>query len=332
MHKYYLLTPQTNSPNIDPGVTFITHGCKYLIRQADPEALFLSVSNTEYSKPNWDLLLDQADCLVLAGNPLYDPSDVHTYWNYSIWNHVNGAQSRGIPIADLWGYSSSPIPAPDFRTMAEQLLINPKNKRVLDIQSRFNLIITRDITAQLVASSMRDDVDALPCCAYWAFQYFNVTPKEPQFNCVTIRYRQGLEYILQPLYDLAQKLSNQRLTYILCHTAVEYWWAKKNLPSAQNLICIYDPKSLLEFYSRCDKVISIRLHGTIPALSLGRQVINISIDTRSQALDLFKIPSIPSTALKNRPVDLTFKTLQQGIPESPSYFIKRFQDAILSRL
>lgn len=330
MHRYYFLTPLRNAPNIDPGVTFITHGCKYLISQADPDALFFPISNTEYSQADWDLFYDQADALILAGNPLYDPDDIHVYWNYEIWDHVNQAQARGIPIADLWGYSSFPLPAPELKAMAEQLLTNSMTKRVLEIQSRFNMIITRDLCAQLVASSMRQDVDALPCCSYWAHRYFNVSPKTREFNCITIRWREGYQWTLKPLYALSHTLAQETPTFLLCHTAVEYWWAKGQLPEAENLICIFDPRSLLNFYSRCKNVISIRLHGSIPALSLGCNVINISIDTRSQALDLFNIPSIPYTDLKKPHIPLTFHSLEDRPTPPTKYFIDRFKEEISS--
>lgn len=331
MHKYYLVTPLTNAPSFDPGVTFITHGCKHLISLADPDAYFFHISNTSYSKPDWDILFDQADCLILSGNPLYDPTDIEVYWNFEIWDHVMEAHSRGIPIADLWGYSSHPLPVPDLEIMADRMLKTHRTKRLLEIQSRFDLIITRDLCAQVIASSMRQDVDALPCCSFWSHLYFNVKPRPRTFNAVTLRYMKGQEWILEPLHALSQILAKEKPTFIVCHTRYEYLWAREHLPQIQNLICIYDPISLLNFYSRCDKVISIRLHASIPALSLGCKVINLAIDTRSQALDLFNIPSIPYTELKNGSIPLDFNSMSFASLPPQDRFIERFQKEIISR-
>lgn len=332
MHKYFLITPQLFASDHDPGVTFITHGCRYLISQADPDALFLPISNIWHSAPDWKLLFDQADCLVLAGSPLYDPSDIQVYWNYDIWKHVDLARSRGIPVVDLWGYSSHPFPLPDLDTMAQTILTTHRTQRLLKIQKHFNMIITRDLCSQLIASSMRQDVSALPCCSFWAHRYFNVSSIERSFNCVTLRHRPGQEWLIEPLHALAHELSKDKPTYLVCHTRHEYWWFKKNFPDPEHLICIYDPKSLLEFYARCDKVISIRLHATIPALSLGCNVINLSVDARSQALDLYDIPSTPYTDLKQGPIDLVFHNLNDRPPPSRDYFIERFKDEIVWRL
>lgn len=329
MRKYYLITPQKNAPGADPGVTFITHGCKYLIKQADPDAMFLHVSNTMHQQADWDLVYHQADCLVLAGNPLYDTSETRVYWNSGIWEHVDKARALGIPIADLWGYSAHALPSPALDTMAQAMLSTTRTKDLLEIQAHFKLVITRDLCAQLVASSMREDVDALPCCSYWAHRYFNIEPKRPTFNAVVLRFMPGQEWILKPLQELSLLLSKEKPTFLICPNNRAYWWAKEHLHHPGHLFCIYDPASLLDFYSRCDKVISIRLHASIPALSLGCRVINLSIDTRSQTLDLFNIPSVPYTALKEPDFPLDFHSLDTSHLPSPDHFLTRFKTEIV---
>ncbi|GAH69767.1 unnamed protein product, partial [marine sediment metagenome] len=80
-----------------------------------------------------------------------------------------------------------------------------------------------------------------------------------------------------------------------------------------------------------DKVISIRLHASIPALSLGCKVINLSIDTRSDALELFNISSVPYTELADSQIRLDFKTMDELTPAFVDYFVKSFQENIISR-
>jgi len=215
--------------------------------------------------------------------------------------------------------------------MAAEILKTRRTQRLLDIQSRFSMIVTRDLCAQLIASSRRQDVDALPCCSFWAHRYFNVARKTSEFNSITLRHEPGHEWLLPPLHSLSQLMAQEKPTFLTCHTRHEYWWAKKHLPKADNLLCIYDPRSLLDFYSRCEHVISIRLHASIPALSLGCNVINLSIDTRSQALDLFNVPSVPYTALKKGPLPLNFSTFNDRPNPPTKHFVDRFREQIVSR-
>jgi len=108
MHVYYLITPVNFEACSNPGSSLISYGLRYLISMADPHAIFLSVSNTNYLERDWRLLFDQADCLILSGGSLYDPGDISTYWNDSVFEHIATAQSHNIPFADLFGYTSYP--------------------------------------------------------------------------------------------------------------------------------------------------------------------------------------------------------------------------------
>lgn len=332
MHVYYFITPISTGPGFNPGCSYITLGAKHLISQADPGSLFLDVSILSYSKQEWSLLLDQAHCLVFAGNPRYNPSNVHSYWDYDIWDHIKQAQSKGILTADLWGGSAYPLPLKSITSMATDMLTYDRNKHTLAAQSQLDLVTTRDPCSQIIASTARADVHLFPCSSYWASKFLHITPTLRPYNCVTLRYIEGHEPLIKSLHNLALILAKEKRTFFLCHAGYEYWWAKKNLPEIRNMICIFDPTALLKFYSRCDKVISMRLHGSIPALSLGCNVINVATDSRCLAFDNFGLASVPYTDLPTLPDHLDFHRLSHPNLPDPENFITLFRQKIVSRL
>lgn len=332
MHVYYFITPVTNSPGHNAGCSFITYGCKYLIARADPDSVFLDVSITEHSTQSWDLLLDQAQVVVFAGNPRYNNSNVRSYWDYDIWDHLKRARSKGILVADLFGGSACPLPLKPIEDMTAEILLYERNTRTLSFQRELDMVVTRDALAHSVLSTVRDDAYEFPCSSFWAPSYAGVTAGPRPYNCVVLRYIQDCPGVIESLYSLAQVLSREKKTYFLCHAGFEYWWAKKHLPDIKNLICIFDPLSLLKFYSMCDKVISMRLHGSIPALALGCKVINVATDSRCLAFDYFGLSSLPYTELDFLREPLHFSTFLVSDYAYADKFISLFRDKIVGRL
>lgn len=331
MHVYYLISPDSIGLNFNPGVSLISYGCRYLIKQADPEAFFIPISNIGHSDPAWQLLFDQAHCLVLPGGSLYDPSEVQTYWNFDIWDHISKAQSHGIPFADLWGYSSYPYPAKPLHESAAEILLQYRTKRILTVQKETTLFITRDPLTQLIASTSNIPSESLPCASFWSPDFFNIKPSPPLYNCVSVFPIVRDKWFAQALFSIAQHLQKEKPTFLICHTNPEYEWLRSFFPDARNIKCLYDPSSLLDFYSHCDKVVSARLHATIPAFALNCKVIYISFDSRALALDLFHIPSIPYTDLLNGAIPFKYTSLSQTPQPDPRPFIDLFQKKIVSR-
>jgi len=329
MHKYYLITPTVTSPSFDPGCTFIRWGLRHLIKAADPKAVFLPCSDVNFDSSVWKLLYDQGSCLILAGIPLYMSGNVHCFWDWDIWPLAKAAVAHNIPVVDLFGYSKLSFPSSSPEVMSASLLDESRTHRTLDIQSLFSLIITRDTTSSIIASSAKPGVKALPCSGFWAAQFAGVKPRSREFNAVAIRYKPGDPWFLDPLYRISLDLGAPSRCFMVCHTAAEYWWAKAILPKDANLICLFDPFSLLDFYSRCEHVVSLRLHASIPALSLGCKVCNLSIDTRSDALDLIGVRSVPYTLLKKPPVSLDFQSLSPKAFPSSQPFIDLFQSQVI---
>jgi len=332
MHVYYFITPVANSPGHNAGCSYITQGCKFLIDSIDPGSVFLDVSITSHSPQSWRILLDQADVLIFAGNPRYNPSDVRSYWDYDVWDYIKAAHDKGILVADLFGGSAYQLPLISVSDMANDMLRYSRNQRTLSYQKDVDLITTRDPCAQAIVSTIRPDSALLQCSTFWAASWVKVLARPKRYNAVVLRYIKDEPWVIEALRNVAQVLAKEKTTYFLCHAGYEYWWAKENLPDLHNVICIFDPRSLLDFYSECDKVVSMRLHASIPALSLGCQVINIATDSRCQAFDNFGFSSVPYTSLRALPHTMVFNRLDAGFQTTASAFHDLFRDKILSRL
>lgn len=331
MHIYYLICPNSVGLNYNPGVSLISYGCRYLIQQADPEALFIPVKNTSHSTASWNILFEQADCLVLPGGSLYDPSDISVYWNDTIWDDISSAQALGIPFADLWGYASYPFPIKPIEQSAADILSQPRTHHTLEVQRKAALIVPRDRLAQYIASTVQPDVQSLPCASFWSPDFFNIKPSVRLYNAISVFPISRARWFFDSLCSISRVLEKEKPTFLVCHTNTEYQWLRSFYPEATNIKCIFDPISLLNFYSKCDKVVSTRLHAAIPAFSLGCKVIYISFDSRSFALDLFGIPSVPYTDLRHGAMPFNYTSLSDTKSPDPAPFINLFREKIVSR-
>lgn len=331
MHLYYLICPNSVGLNYNPGVSLISYGCRHLIKQADPEAFFIPVSNIFHSQATWDILLEQADCLVLPGGSLYDTGDISVFWNDTVWQHIAAAQGMGIPFADLFGYASYPFPELPVEEVSATILSKPRTKRILNVQRKAALVITRDFLSHYIVSTAHSDSHFLPCSSFWAADFFHIMPSVRLYNAVSVFPIVKDRWFAESLVNIAGVLAKEKPTYLICHTNPEYQWLRGFFPNATNIKCIFDPVSLLDFYSKCYSVVSARLHAAIPAFSLGCKVIYISFDSRSLALDLFGIPSVPYTDLRDGALPFRYTSLSDVDPPNPRFFIDLFIKHVVSR-
>lgn len=332
MHVYYLICPDSITLHHNPGVSLIASGCRYLIGQADPKALFIPVSNLRHKPDEWDILYKNAHCLILPGGSLFDASNISVFWNDGLFKLIASAQARGIPFADLFGYANAPIPLKPFSHLVPTMASQPRNKRVLAVHKNASLVVTRELLSQAISSTVREDTYCLPCSAFFAPKYFNITPGERLYNIVSVFPSTTDKWFADSLMDIAAHLSKEKPTHIICNSLRDYRWFTSFHPNAPGLLCLYDPHSLLELYAHCDKVVSAKLHTAIPALALGCRVIYLSYDSRSLALDLLGIPSIPYTYLATGALPFQYTSLNDTKQPDPSPFIELFRDKVVSRL
>lgn len=298
MTIYGLIGTQNRTANINPGCHYITDGIRWLIRRIDPTAQFLPIEMLEDDPAGWDVALSQTDILLLCGNPRFNLDKRGVYWDQDIWRRIVQATDAGIPFIDAWAGAAHPFPLCDDQEMVDAIAAIPKTKMILAHESRAALCIARDrITAQLLEGH-NDNTVLLPCSAWYACAEYGVAPAPKDCHCIALRMMPGYPWIIDRALAIQAALERELPTYIVAHLPEDYWWikARRDVP---NLLCLPDATSLLRFYARVDKLLSFRIHASIPALSLGTQVCNVSIDSRSLTVGEFGIESIPFTDLSD---------------------------------
>lgn len=329
MNTYYFLTSPCTGPNLNAGSHFISDGIKELVHRTDPDAILQDVTLFNYNAQTWSIMLARAKGIFLCGNPRFDPSETHFFWLTELLEHMQKAQAAGIKIGDLFLGTAYPLPLKDLKTMSNDLATYDRNVKTAKALGSFDLVITRDVLTQAICAESFKGSSLLPDSTFWAKDYYGVFSEEKEYNCVTIPSLNCTPGLIKKLYKMADQLRSEKTTYFLCHAKDEYWLAQKTIPDIKNLIIIYDPKSLLEFYARVDKLVCCRLHGAIPALSMGAKVMNIAMDSRAMAYDVFGFKSVPYTDLKDKYLEFTFDRLKIEDHPSATPFIKAFTEKII---
>jgi len=329
LKTYILFTSPCTGPSLNPGSHLITDGIKALIRIHDPNAIFLEMSLFNHVPLNWDVINARADAIFLCGNPRFELSNNHFYWLTDLLKHMLSAQGRGVKIGDLFLGTAYPLPLSENGMMTNDLLKFSRNRETLSLLSEFDMVITRDSLSQVMCEGVVKNSCQLPDSTFWARYFWGVSPEKKKYNCVTFPRLHCTSDLLKKLYGIASVLAVEKTTYFLCTCWEEYRIALSVIPDPKYLLLIYDPESLLRFYSKVDKLVSCRLHSSIPALSLGAQVVNVAMDSRSQAFDAFGFESIPFLELKDGMSMNKFKSIDAGVFPSHDLFTERFKECIL---
>lgn len=288
--RYYLITPVEISPHHDPGCTFIRWGARYILNLFDPDAIIMPLSDANKDPAAWDTMRHQKSILCLSAIPHYFISDVKCFWDWTIWDLAAAALNAGHTVIDLAGYSKLNLPPTDHQTATSSLLAHPRTHRTLNVQKRFAIIITRDLLSCHVASTINPASYHLPCTAFFAKQYAHTPPGAKYYNVVTLRRIDSSPWTTTRLAEIAQQHMSDLPVRYICHTLRDYDYCRPHLPTLADCHLVYDPATLLNIYSHTSRLLSLRLHASIPAISLGAQVCNIALDTRSAALTDLGVP------------------------------------------
>lgn len=329
MNNYFFLTSPRVGPDLNAGSHLISDGVKALIHFADPKAVLQDITLFNYRPIDWKIILSQAKGIFLCGNPRFAPGEHPYFWCTELLEHMKKAQATKIKIGDLFLGSAFPIPTLHTSAMATELLKSERNKKTQATLSTFDLVITRDPLSQKICSQLFDHSILLPDSTFWAKDFYHVQPGKKKHNCVTAPSLNCTPWLLKKLHEISKRLAKEKTTYFLCHAKNEYWLTRKTIPDIKNLIIIYDPDALLRFYADTDKLVSCRLHGSIPALSLGVNVINIAVDSRAFAYDQFGFRSVPYIDLKDKDIPLKFDHIDKNTRPSAQPFVEIFKHKII---
>lgn len=290
LRKYFIIG-DVNSQNPNPGDIFSKDGIKHLITLAEYSVpLFYDMNAFARDEAVWDIALKEADYLIVAGRPRLGELEVKTYCDYFFWEDIIAAKNKGIVTVDLW--AGSGFREWDMEKILNSCKDNPAVSQVIHYESMLDYVIARDcLTKELVGQRM-GKIDVFPCSSYWAGDWHHVEPKTKVVNAIALRFLPGNEWLLEKLAGWQKELYKDKPTFFVAHQVQEYEWFLAHFGPSEYLLCIYDPRSLLEFYSRVDRLISLRMHGSIPALSFGARVFNIATDSRSYALKEFGVEPV----------------------------------------
>jgi len=329
MNTYYFLTSVNVGPGLNAGSRLISDGIKALVKRADPDAILQDLTLFNYDKQSWSAIQDTAKGIFLCGNPRFDMSETPAFWLTDLLDIMLVAQKRGIKIGDLFLGAALPLPYGSTQTAVKTLMCFKRNQATLDKLSKFDLVITRDKIAQEMCEQKFITSVLLADSTLYAKEYLHVDPKQKIYNCVTIPSLNCSESLIKKLYKIKEQMGQTKQTYFLCHARNEYLLAKSVIKDIRDLIIIYDPRALLKFYAQVDKLVSCRLHGSIPALSLGAKVVNIAMDSRALSYDNFGCASIDYTTLDTEIRNLQFDKRNSLGEVSAAVFIKLFQEKIM---
>jgi hypothetical protein len=329
MNTYYFLTAPRSAPDVNAGSHFISDGIKALVQMADPTAILQDITLFAYNERHWSTVLFSAKGIFLCGNPRFDPSETDFFWLRDLQEHMLKAQDLGIKIGDLFLGAAATWPGRSIAITAKKLLEGKRNKATLETLKRFDMVVTRDEISHVICNDSIKDEMLLLDSTFWARNFYNISTENKEYNCVTLPCLNCEPWLIRSLYKIKDSLSKERKTYFLCHADTEYWLAKEVISDIRDLIIIYDPVALLKFYAKTDKLVSCRLHGSIPALSLGAKVANIAVDSRALAFDLFGGHSTLYKDLKDYNPPLQFYELTGDRRASSEFFVELFKAKIM---
>ncbi|HUU41417.1 MAG TPA: polysaccharide pyruvyl transferase family protein, partial [Desulfatiglandales bacterium] len=239
---------------------------------------------------------------------------------------------KGIPFADVFGYTSYPFPELSVDTVTALVLKQSRTRRILAEQARAALFTPRDFLTAHIAAKAGVSAAVLPCSSFWSPAFFGIKPATRVYNAISVFPITKDKWFADALMGIAGELSKELPTWLICHTAPEYKWLTSFYPDAANIRCIFDPFSLLDFYSKVDKIVACRLHAAIPAFALGCRLSYISFDSRSFALDQFHVGHILYTDIAGgQPPDYFYSLSKASLPD-PAPFIALFKTEVVSKL
>lgn len=328
MLKIFLFSPVTVSFNADPGCFFIRAGLLALLKRAFPLSVFYPVSDVAPS-PEHLKLADPSDSIfILSGVPAHFYNKTKCFWDWDIFHIADKLVKRGVKVYDISGYSSLPLPLLPFKTSLSLLSDNPRNTTVASIQSRFSFCAPRDEFSASFLSDFSSNVRLLPCTGFYSDLFFSsVSPFPPSYICV-LRKVPGKVQELRNIIECALLDHGNLPLHFVVHTKSDYDFVLPFIPPGYKPLLIWWPESLFSLYSSAVKVLSLRLHASIPALITGSQVCNIAIDTRSSALSTVNIPFSTIDDFADSDFSPSYYSLDKQSLFNHSLYIKLFQDVI----
>lgn len=298
----YIIGPTRVSPTVNPGGHLITYGIKWLLSHVCPEARVRDIDLYERDAA-WGIVTREPGMIILAGHPRYSINRSKEYWDLGVHIDIEHAIERGVcSYVDAWAGGDYRWPIPkSIDDMAEQCLKLERVKHIVEVQRQSRMCIARDKLAEAIMLRANVPCVRLPCCSWFAYRYLGMSEQPKRYHAITVKALEQKEWMLRAIWARQRELAEERPCYVVTHSKECYYWLRQFHQPWKNLLCLYSPDDLLRFYSHVDKLISMRVHATIPALALGARVCHLWFDARYLTVDEFGIRGRPFTDL-NQPV------------------------------
>lgn len=283
----------------NPGDIFIAEGLEYLFeKEHDIKWLYLD----KFNQKNFLDTIGRSStkAIVYAGTPQYNNYDYWSFWyDTDFWHFARDNKYR---VAALAGGSGYPDPHMLPEQFSQDCLRSKLTRDILNVRKlNSDLVTTRDPHSHTLLNDFGIQNSLLPCSASWLYKqyqpdslemedYWVLTPcgwnAVPDVCFVDCRNKpaETVAYFKRIYNLLKARLSN---VLICLHSKREYDYYKEYFPAG----CLFYSESwreLMVFYSKAKGVVSGRLHGALPLITLpGRKIHLIAVDTRHSATNFF---------------------------------------------
>ena len=288
-----------NKGNI--GDAYICMGLQYLWEKAaeGPVSwLLLDKFDKGEDLKKFEALIRDAGRLVIAGTPQYNNLDDWSFWyDESVWTEY--VAKWGLSAYALAGGSGYPSLSMDPKGFAAYCMASARTRRALRLRSNNSVLTTvRDPHAHALLNSMHIENQYMPCTATWATHKRGIEKSSDEFVALVAPSAHHLSHaaalsdsdedrlqapknLMPRMYRVFSRLGKKPI--VVCHAIGEYMLLRDIIP-AEDLWYSNDSHSTLELYSKCELVVSCRLHGALPAYGLGDTKVHmVGIDTRGSA-------------------------------------------------
>ncbi len=284
--------------NGNPGWHMITAGIRWLVRQVNPHASFLPI-NMHAFDVSWEAART-CETVIVCGNPRFSMSLGDAFWEHDMWERLSALTQFGVKVIDGWAGAGFPYTEQSLTAdeIAVALSFLPKRQDYLQIARSFHGRITRDAAMQSVYAKAGISSTLLPCSSWWAQQEYHVGVRDTQCDALVLFRSRHTGWFLDALKTVIERGFSTRPLRVIATTWDDYQWAQE---VGLTPTLITDPPSLLQFYGTAGNVLSFRLHGAIPAASMGCAVTAVAIDSRVYACNQFEIPIVRFTDLPALP-------------------------------
>ena len=269
------------------GDYFIYLGLKYFLVKLGYEPYLLDKFNLQDIRDHQELIKEAGKCL-LAGMPQFN--------NYDDWIFPYDKDlydlfvQQHIPLYSLAGGSGVSNPDTTIEEYVSNCLNSRKTNEVIAYRQRCTRWLSvRDHYSERLLSAFGSTTQVLPCTGFWASQgpnnHLHNIICTPNMDMLPL-FHKGLDvhaYALRLISELRKKYPDY---LVVAHSERDF----RFFSLTGSVYFSNDPAVLQSLYQHANKVISARVHCSLPCAGNGANVLHLGHDIRSDAVELCQIP------------------------------------------